>query len=145
MSHPYLCPSARLCNSGSSVGGRDIRRMDVTFYLLAHGGQIDVLYFQSVNEEALMCRLSIPKNKRIRKQRLESGLQSRHHHSETLAGHETTAKRKRKEKKKKMKFNGLILIDLTGLYEISSFIYLKSYPTYPWNWYISLHKTKNPH
>ncbi|GMG07637.1 unnamed protein product [Aspergillus oryzae var. brunneus] len=32
-----------------------------------------------------------------------------------------------------MKFDELILIDLTGLYEISSFIYLKSYPIYPWN------------
>lgn len=36
-----------------------------------------------------------------------------------------------------MKFDELILIDLTGLYEISSFIYLKSYPIYPWNWYTS--------
>lgn len=41
-----------------------------------------------------------------------------------------------------MKFDELILIDLTGLYEISSFIYLKSYPIYPWNWYTSLHNTQ---
>ncbi|KAE8360542.1 hypothetical protein BDV27DRAFT_39413 [Aspergillus caelatus] len=97
MSHPYLCPSARLCNSGSSVGGRDIRRMDVTFYLLAHGGQIDVLYVQSVNEEALMCRLSNLKNREnketeTRKQIYRVDITT----NETLAGNETTAKEKRK-------------------------------------------------
>lgn len=142
MSHPYLCPSARLCNSGSSVGGRDIRRMDVTFYLLAHGGQIDVLYIQSVNEEALMCRLSILKNRRIRKQRVGNGFTEQAPPHQNPSGQQTNTQGKEDKKKKKMKFDELILIDLTGLYEISSFIYLKSYPIYPWNWYTSLHNTQ---
>lgn len=118
--------------------------MDVTFYLLAHGGQIDVLYIQSVNEEALMCRLSILKNRRIRKQRVGNEFTEQTSPHQNPSGQQTNTQGK-EDKKKKMKFDELILIDLTGLYEISSFIYLKSYPIYPWNWYTSLHNTKkNP-
>lgn len=123
MSHPYLCPSARLCNSGSSVGGRDIRRMDVTFYLLAHGGQIDVLYIQSVNEEALMCRLSILKNRRIRKQRVGNGFTEQAPPHQNPSGQQTNTQGKEDKKKRKWNLmNWFWLIWLVCMKYLHSFI-----------------------